>query len=289
MSFFGQFLRDRVTPSSVRPSPQLESPSTSPEPSPSEAPKARFSNADLPPQDPAPFLLAEEQIRDRPSLETLVKAIVDDGGTYHQLSLRPDLVVPGDYDMTKYVHAYDIPDDLTGLKVLDVGTAAGYFSLECARRGAEVVAIDVWDSPPVAEIAKLAALRIRYVTKSIYELDATFGQFDLVVCGSLLLHLPDLVGAVRALRAVCRGRLCISSACSEDSGETARPVCDFVGYRGEDGDYYTYWLVSQESLKRMLLLAGFARVANERHFSLDSNRGRHRFATPHVVMSAFVQ
>jgi SAM-dependent methyltransferase len=235
------------------------------------------------------FLLTEEQIRDRPALRQLVDEIAADGGTYHQLNLRPDLCAVGDYDMRRYVDAFHVPDDLTGLTVLDVGTAAGYFALECARRGGDVVAMDLWDAPAVVRIAKAADLPIRYVKKNIYDLDASFGQFDLVVCGSLLLHLPDLCGAVSALRNVCRGRLCVSTACPADSGQSPRPICDFVAAKADDGNYYTYWLTSEAALRQMLLVAGFARVANEGHFVLTSNEGRYPYATRHVVMTAFVE
>lgn len=240
------------------------------------------------PLDGPPFLLAEDQIHDRPALEQLVREINADGGTYHQLNLRPDLLVDGDYDMQRYVAAYHLPEDLTGLRILDVGTASGYFALECARRGGDVTAVDLWDAPPVAHIARAARLPIRYVKKSIYDLDASFDEFDVVVCGSLLLHVPDLFGAIAALRKVTAGRLCISTACTDDSGQNSRPACDFVASKGTDGNYYTYWLASQPALRQMLLVAGFARVDNEGHFRLESNERRQRFATPHVVMTAFV-
>jgi tRNA (mo5U34)-methyltransferase len=235
------------------------------------------------------FLLTEHQIRDRVALAQLVHEIDVDGGTYHQLNLRPDLSIVGDYDMRRYVSAYHIPDDLSGLRVLDVGTAAGYFALECARRGADVVAIDLMDAPPLAHITRLADLRIRYVKMSVYDLDASFGQFDVVICGSLLLHVTDMFSAIRALRTVCRGRLCISTACTDDSGRNSRPMCDFIADKAADGHYYTYWLASEAVLRQMLLVSGFARVANEGHFCLESNRERQHFATPHVVMTAFVE
>ena len=236
----------------------------------------------------AQFLLQQDQIRDPEALSTLVSAINGRGGTYHRLDLTPELRIAGDYDMRKYVAFYHIPEDLRGLRVLDVGTAAGYFALECARRGGEVVAIDVWDWTPVSDIARHTDMPVAYVRKSIYELDASFGSFDLVVCGSLLLHLPDPFGAILALRRVCRGRVCISTACPPDSERSVRPACDFVGAKGEDGDYYTYWQIGAAALRRMLLAAGFARIAHEGHFSLDSEEGRHPFATPHVAMSGFV-
>jgi hypothetical protein len=93
-----------------------------------EAPRPAFPPA-------LEYLLSDDQIRDRTALAGVAEAFRADGGTYHELNLRPDLRIPGDYDMRPYVDAYRIPDDLTGMTVLDVGTSAGYFALECARRG----------------------------------------------------------------------------------------------------------------------------------------------------------
>jgi tRNA (mo5U34)-methyltransferase len=43
---------------------------------------------------------------------------------------------------------------------------------------------------------------------SVYDLDpSAVGEFDVVVCGSLLLHLKDPVRALEAIRSVCRGQL----------------------------------------------------------------------------------
>jgi len=89
---------------------------------------------------------------------------------------------------------------------------------------------------------------------------------------------------------VCRGRLCLSTACTDDSGRNSRPMCDFIGDKAADGGHYhTYWLASEAVLQQMSLAAGFARVANQGHFRLESNTGRQQFATPHVVMTAFVE
>jgi SAM-dependent methyltransferase len=208
------------------------------------------------------------------------------GGSYHQLHLTPEFTIEGDYDMRRYVDHYAIPADLSGLRVLDVGTASGYFALECARRGGDVTAIDIWDSTPVAEITTCTDVAIAYVQKNIYDLDASFGAFDLVVCGSLLLHLPDPFGAVTALRRVCAGRLCISSSAPPGSETDERPLCEFVASKAEGGGYYSYWDVSAAALRRMLLTADFARVENEGHFVLISEPGRPPYHTLHAVMTA---
>jgi tRNA (mo5U34)-methyltransferase len=280
MGILSRFKREsRRTP--VRPEAGLPSESTTGGPLSSEdSAAANTSSA-------GEFLLTEDHIRDRPALRQFMQEIADDGGTYHQLNLRPDLTAPGDYDMRRYIDAYHIPADLTGLRVLDVGTASGFFALECARRGGDVVAIDLWDLPPVARIIRYADLPIRYEKKSVYDLDASFGQFDVVICGSLLLHLPDLFGAISALRRVCRGQLSISTACPADSGQNGRRICEFVADKGVDGNYYTYWLASEAALHQMLRVAGFARVAHSGHFRLDSAEGRRHFSTPHVVTTAF--
>lgn len=109
-----------------------------------------------------------------------------------------------------------------------------------------------------------------------------------MICGSLLLHLPDPLGSLRAIRSVCRDRLIVSTAYSVDSERTSRPVCDFTGNRASDGDYYHYWEFSAAALMNLLLAAGFSQVDKPRHFVLESEPGRTRLATPHVVTTARV-
>jgi SAM-dependent methyltransferase len=212
------------------------------------------------------------------------------GGTYHQLDLGEGLVMEGDYDMTQYLQYYAIPEDLTGKRVLDVGTASGFFALECARRGGDVTAIDIWpaDTALFPAILDATGVDVKYVQKNIYDLTPEFGQFDLVICGSLLLHLPDQFGAVQRLKSVCRGRLILSNACTEDSKTNPEPLCKFWGAPGTDAaaDYWHYWSVSGAALKQMLLAAGFAQVSNPVHFTLSAVPERKHFATPHVLLNA---
>jgi SAM-dependent methyltransferase len=219
-------------------------------------------------------------------LRNLVKTVNAAGGTYHKLSFGPDLVFEGDYDLSRFVRHYELPAQLTGKTVLDVGTASGFWSLECARRGGSVVAIDIYAQSLLGEIIPFLSAPITYAQRSVYDLSAADGAFDLVVCGSLLLHLPDPLGALRAIRTICRDRLVVSTAASIDSGFTSRPVCDFTGQRASDGDYYTYWEFSAAALTNLLRTAGFSQVDKGRHFLLESEPGRTPYATPHVVVTA---
>jgi SAM-dependent methyltransferase len=227
-------------------------------------------------------------LKDQNRCAELVRQTNQTGGTYHQLDLGQGLIIEGDYDMTQYLQYYPIPEDLTGKRVLDVGTASGFFALEAAKRGAEVVAIDIWprDGALFPAIIEATGSSIQYIEKNIYDLTPEFGLFDLVICGSLLLHLPDQFGAIQRLKAVCRGQLIISNACTEDSQTNPHPVCNFLGLPGTDGDYWHYWSVSGVALKRMLLTAGFTNVTEPVHFTLGAVPSRKHFATPHVLLSA---
>ncbi|WP_438954975.1 magnesium protoporphyrin IX methyltransferase [Cognatiyoonia sp.] len=72
-----------------------------------------------------------------------------------------------------------LPDDLTGTRILDAGCGTGAMAVELAQRGADVVAVDI--SPALIEIAKERApaeLRRRITWVSGDMLDKTAGRFD---------------------------------------------------------------------------------------------------------------
>jgi magnesium-protoporphyrin O-methyltransferase len=83
-----------------------------------------------------------------------------------------------------------LPDDLQGRQVLDAGCGTGAFSVEAARRGAAVTAIDL--SPTLVELARerlpahLGEGSIDFRTGDMS--DATLGEFDHVVAMDSLIH-----------------------------------------------------------------------------------------------------
>src|SRR5258708_35768084 len=64
---------------------------------------------------------------------------------YHSIELPDGGVLPGlqtiDHLRWRLDH-FGLPADLRGKRVLDVGAWDGWFSFECERRGADVVAVD---------------------------------------------------------------------------------------------------------------------------------------------------
>jgi magnesium-protoporphyrin O-methyltransferase len=85
-----------------------------------------------------------------------------------------------------------LPEDMRGLRLLDAGCGTGALALQAARRGAEVVAIDL--SPTLVQLAadRLAAEQPHLVGQVHFAagdmLDAALGDFDHVVCMDSLIH-----------------------------------------------------------------------------------------------------
>ncbi len=62
---------------------------------------------------------------------------------YHTIDLGDGLVTPGLYDYRETLPAFSFPADMSGMTVLDVGSATGYFAFEFERRGARVVSVEL--------------------------------------------------------------------------------------------------------------------------------------------------
>lgn len=92
-----------------------------------------------------------------------------------------------------------LPADMTGLRLLDAGCGTGALAVEAARRGAQVVAIDL--SPTLVAIARErlpAALAGHIEFHAGDMLDPTLGRFDYVVGMDSVIHY-EAEDAVRVL------------------------------------------------------------------------------------------
>jgi len=82
------------------------------------------------------------------------------------------------------------------------------------------------------------------------------GEFDVVVCGSLLLHLRDPLRALAAVRSVCRGRLLCSNQI--DIGRTlTHPRSPLFRLDGTSGETQ-WWIPNAAGHRQMVRSAGFA-------------------------------
>lgn len=218
------------------------------------------------------------------------RAVAENPLWYHTVDLGPAGTTPGWFDLRPIVDRLPWPD-VRGKRCLDVGTYDGFLAFELERRGAsEVVATDVashedWDWLPrqralgPAALAEMAGEKgrgfeiaraalgssVRRELVSIYDLDPTrLGTFDVVVCGSLLLHLRDPFRALDALRSVCTGEFLSIEQIEVGLSVLARrsPTFRLVGAHGQ-------WLVPNAAgHEAMLRTAGFDVVESTRSFAI---------------------
>ena len=215
---------------------------------------------------------------------------------YHTIDLPDGSCTPGWYDTRPVAERVPWPPRLRGGRCLDVGTFDGFWAFEMERRGAsEVVAVDLddpsrldwpydqrakgleliaqWGSkrgPGFTEAAM--ALRSSVVRRdcSVYDLSPEhLGQFDVVVCGALLLHLRDPVLALERMRAVCRGTLILVESL-DPRLELVAPTMP-AAYLHPTTD--EWWVVNSRGLMAMTEVAGFRVVDSGRRFLVGYGPG----------------
>jgi tRNA (mo5U34)-methyltransferase len=217
---------------------------------------------------------------------------------YHTLDVAPGVVTPGWFDLRPIVHRMPWPD-VRGKRCLDVGTSDGFLAFELEKRGAsEVVAADLadherWDWPAglrargveylrsAAGPEKGVGLRVaKQLLKSgvepahisAYDLSPEkVGEFDVVVCGSLLLHLRDPLRALAAIRSVCKESfLCTNQI---DVGLTVvgrrAPLARFHGTE----DTCQWWVPNPRGHRHMLAAAGFGIEGQSRPYAIPFGKG----------------
>lgn len=106
---------------------------------------------------------------------------------------------------------------MSGAKVVDVGCGGGILAESMARRGAQVLGVDLSVKP--LKVARLHALEsgvtgLEYREVAVEALaEEQAGQFDAVTCMEMLEHVPDPASVVRACAKLARpgGRVFFST------------------------------------------------------------------------------
>jgi len=206
-------------------------------------------------------------------------------GWYHTVELGNGLVSNGMFDHRSVIDNYGIPQSLKGKTCLDIATGDGFFAFELERRGADrVVAVDVpsigacdWVPRMRTRLGDAAnnrswpahfriahAMRgsaVEYRPASVYDLSPyTIGTFDVVFCGSLLLHLQNPLGALAAIRSITNEMLVIETAVDPTFEAAPDQALMSFGYPTEEaeaGEGNSYWVFSTAALCKMLKYADF--------------------------------
>jgi tRNA (mo5U34)-methyltransferase len=124
-----------------------------------------------------------------------------------------------------------LPQDLDGWRALDIGCNAGFYSFELAKRGADVVGIDL-DEHYLRQ-ARWAAERLGLARQvefrhgGVYDLARRHETFDLILFMGVLYHLRHPLLALDAVAARAR-RLVVLQTLTMPGEETVTPPDDLA-------------------------------------------------------------
>ncbi|MES1261568.1 MAG: DUF1698 domain-containing protein [Acidobacteriota bacterium] len=183
---------------------------------------------------------------------------------YHSIELPDGSLLPGLQSVEHLrwrLGLFNLEEDLRGKRVLDVGAWDGWFSFECERRGAEVVAVDCVELDTFLEAKQLLGSRVEYRTLDVTELSSrSLGTFDIVLFFGVLYHLRHpLLGLEKALE-LTTDRALIESFVIAPETRAIPAVMEFYE-RAELGGQIDNWCgPSPECLVSLCRSAGFAQV-----------------------------
>ena len=176
-------------------------------------------------------------------------------------------------------HRYRIPalpEDFSGMSVLDVGTFDGFYAFLAEARGARrVVAVDneqykVWvksrwgveleGGEGFAAIRELLRSKVEYRRLNAFDLDQLDEAFDLIICFGILHRVDSPMGLLKVLRRrlSAEGRVLLETYGSTD-GTLDGPAAIHAYEAGEvyARDDFVYWGFTPAGLRRLSRDAGY--------------------------------
>jgi len=215
-------------------------------------------------------------------LEELKHRIDALGPWFHNIDLGGIETAPdhflGNYPALKWrSFAAEIPADLSGWTVLDIGCNGGFYSIEMKRRGAgRVVGVD-FDDRYLAQArfaAEIAEVDVEFRQLSVYDIAALGERFDVVLFMGVLYHLRHPLLALDLIRAHVADDLLVFQSMQRGSAEIMplerdypfterelfnRPDFPRLHFIEKDfaSDPTNWWVPNRSCCEAMLRSAGF--------------------------------
>lgn len=226
---------------------------------------------------------------------------------YHTMELPGFGEVPGQWDLRGRFDEYVGQVDLSGKRVLDVGTATGFLSFEAEKRqAARVVSFDMSDPRqfrflPFKEnlsfrdpergaeqfgveldrwknaywlCHRLLDSRAEVFYGNIYDLPKALGEFDVAIVGAVLEHLNDPIGALASIARLTSERVVLVTPLLETEERLAR----FEGNSNHPENDFTWWIYSLGIYREVFKMLGFniERVTNSNYYYQHGDRREQR-------------
>lgn len=160
-----------------------------------------------------------------------------------------------------------LPDDLRGKTVLDIGAWDGFFSFEAEKRGAlKVLAIDNfyrntldYTGTQGFEVAKeILKSNVEFKKASVYDLSPEkFGMFDIVLFLGVFYHLKNPLLGLEKIFSVTKDVLIMETHYDPYDGDKKTPLARFYENAEINNDPTTWWGFNEACLLAALRTVGF--------------------------------
>ncbi len=197
-----------------------------------------------------------------------LKAEVNEIPWWHRIDLGHGIVTPGRDDSPTKLKSVHMPDDLSGMSVLDIGAWDGFFSFEAERRGASrVLATDsfAWEGGLGGSMEgfllahRALESKVEYRKIDAMDLDpAEIGTFDLVLFLGVLYHMRHPLLALERVASVTADRLILET--HVDMLRARRPAMAFYPGNTLMDDETNWWGPNPACVEGMLDAVGFGRT-----------------------------
>jgi tRNA (mo5U34)-methyltransferase len=186
-------------------------------------------------------------------------------GRYHSLELPSGEILPGLLSverLRKRLTQFQIPFDLRGKRVLDIGAWDGFYTFEMERRGAHVVALDLFRNEKFLQACEMQNSKAEYVVGDICRLSSKdLGHFDIVLFFGVLYHVKHPVLALENVCSMTTDTAYVESYVIDDGTDlNAIPILEFYERTELRGRYDNWVGPNVPCLMAMARTAGFAEV-----------------------------
>lgn len=194
---------------------------------------------------------------------------------WHVITFPDGTVTKGQCDYREQIHRerFQLPDDMSGLKVLDLGTFDGYWAIEAKKRGADVSAADRWGV--MLETAKLAlgAYEIPYYWLGDLDVPSKanwlMSTFDVVFFFGILYHLKNPYQGILNAAGFLKpgGRLFLESAVNQGKLHGIKKDIPLLWVIDEvhHGDPTNYHMPNETAIIQLAKFAGLERYGEIIH------------------------
>jgi len=190
-----------------------------------------------------------------------IQARINEIQWFHNYEIVPGIMSGGSSDMLERGRYFEIPQDLSGKRVLDIGCADGYFTFLAESRGASVVSIDSWPRQGYFLAHELRGSKVEFHQMSVYDIDPDkLGQFDIVFFFGVYYHLKNPILALERIASVTKEYAIVESEVMKPLTATGTTESKFYEQDELNGDPTNYWVPSVPAFIQTIRSAGFPRA-----------------------------